>query len=81
MLLIHRQAQDINHLSRKQVSVCDHPHDKAVFPNIHFEPPLEQLCCPPLHALKHLDILFKLWSPELHPVFQAKTHHCGGGKG
>ncbi|KAK4811354.1 LOW QUALITY PROTEIN: hypothetical protein QYF61_027583 [Mycteria americana] len=32
--------------------------------------PFHQLCCPPLDAFKDLNILLKLWGPELHTVLQ-----------
>ena len=39
----HWQAQGINHLSSKPVSVSDHPQIKEIFPNVQSESPLEYL--------------------------------------
>ncbi|XP_066855700.1 transient receptor potential cation channel subfamily M member 8 isoform X9 [Anser cygnoides] len=35
--------------------------------------PLCQLCCPPLGAFQDLNILFGLWTPELHGIFKVST--------
>jgi len=41
--LKHRQAQGIDHLSRKHVSAFDHPLCKKMLPNVQSESPLAQL--------------------------------------
>lgn len=47
MPLAHRQAWDINHLARQPVPAFDHPHSAEIFPHVHSEPPLAQLCAIP----------------------------------
>lgn len=41
----------ISHLSRKPVSVFDHPCSKENFPHVQSDPPLAQLCAVPVHLV------------------------------
>lgn len=38
--------------------------------------PFYQIYCPPLDAFKDINILFTLWSSELHTAFKVRLHQC-----
>lgn len=43
-LQVSSKSRSINHITRKLVSVFDHPQGKDNFPNVQSEPPLAHLC-------------------------------------
>lgn len=54
IIQIHRQAQGINHLSRKFDLVSNYPLSERLFPNVQCEPPVMQLCAIPMcHVTKY----------------------------